>query len=219
MIYGYDPLSEFLNVRSKTDPFDSGQRFSDQKASGSYGRLGENLFVDQDKGGTFRDPYIDSLMYGNPNLIEDYFSTGRFDNFNPRVGIVAAPQIQNTNVSSDDDDDDDYENIERFAEEPDYRNIFQKGYDAYMDQSGTSRGIMNLILSGGNPFAAAAGFFAPQIASSVVSGLDYLFGNRLDERQLAQNIQSAESDSPDSSGISSFDAAVSAGIQAAEDDI
>lgn len=115
-------------------------------------------------------------------------------------------------------EDDDYENIQRFVEAPDYRNIFQKGYDAYMDQSGTSRGIINLILSGGNLPAAAAGFFAPKIASSVRSGLDYLFGNRLDERQLAQNIQSAESDSPDSSGISSFDAAVAAGIEAAEDD-
>tara|TARA_R100000005_G_C4979353_1_gene189587 strand:+ start:1062 stop:1610 length:549 start_codon:yes stop_codon:yes gene_type:complete len=140
------------------------------------------------------------------------------DNIRDQQGNVLTFDMQPTNNILYDEDEDDYENIERFAEEPDYRNIFQKGYDAYMDQSGTSRGIMNLVLSGGNPFAAAAGFFAPQIASSVRSGLDYLFGNRLDERQLAKNIESAESDSPDSSGISSFDAAVSAGIRAAEDD-
>ena len=54
-------------------------------------------------------------------------------------------------------------------------------------------------------------------------GGNELFGNEytnsgLNKAALQQGSTAAESDSPDSSGVSSFDAAVSAGIQSAEDD-
>ena len=76
--------------KEQADIYDSGQRYSDQLAPGAYGRLGDQMFIDQTDGGTFKDPYFESLMYGNPNLIEDYFSTGRFQDFNPRSGIYNA---------------------------------------------------------------------------------------------------------------------------------
>ena len=91
--------------KEQADIYDSGQRYSDQLAPGAYGRLGDQMFIDQTDGGTFKDPYFESLMYGNPNLIEDYFSTGRFENFNPRVGILASPQVQNTSIDSIDYDE------------------------------------------------------------------------------------------------------------------
>ena len=144
-------------------------------------------------------------------------------NLNDYLGIMSVPQvqpvIQPTNILYDEDEDD-YENIRKFAEEPDNRNIFQRGYDAYMDQSGTSRGIMNLILSGGNPLAAAAGFFAPQISEGIGSLASSLFGNRMDMTKFNEGMRSAMDDTdPADMGTSSFDSAVSAGIQAAEDDI
>jgi len=54
-------------------------------------------------------------------------------------------------------------------------------------------------------------------------GGNEIFGNEftnsgINKTALQQGITAAESDSPDSSGVSSFDAAVSAGIQSAEDD-
>jgi hypothetical protein len=166
------------------------------------------------------DPYGAAINQMNNAPSYGYGPTGL--NLNDFTGIMLSnamePVIKPTNILSSDDDD--YENIERFAEEPDYRNIFQKGYDAYMDQSGTSRGIMNLILSGGNPFAAAAGFFAPQISDGISSLASRLFGNRMDMQAFDRGMQSAMDDTdPADMGTSSFDSAVSAGIQAAEDDI
>ena len=54
-------------------------------------------------------------------------------------------------------------------------------------------------------------------------GGNEMFGNEftnsgINKAALQKGITAAESDSPDSSGVSSFDAAVSAGIQSAEDD-
>lgn len=174
----------------------------------------------------FGDPqdFMYNLM-GKPQAPSyGYGPTGL--NLNDYLGVMSAsqiqPVIQPTNILYDEDEDD-YENIEKFAEEPDYRNIFQKGYDAYMDQSGTSRGIMNLILSGGNPFAAAAGFFAPQISDGISSLASSLFGNRMDMTKFNEGMRSAMDDTDPAdmgtSAPSAFDSAVSAGIQAAEDDI
>lgn len=147
-------------------------------------------------------------------------------NLNDYLGIMSVPQIQPviqpTNILYDEDEDD-YENIRKFAEEPDNRNIFQRGYDAYMDQSGTSRGIMNLILSGGNPLAAAAGFFAPQISEGIGSLVSNLFGNRMDMTEFDKGMRSAMDDTDPAdmgtSAQSSFDQAVEQGIAAAEADI
>ena len=47
---------------------------------------------------------------------------------------------------------------------------------------------------------------------------DEFTNSGINKAALQKGITAAESDSPDSSGVSSFDAAVSAGIQSAEDD-
>jgi len=171
--------------------------------------------------------YSEQFMYnlmGKPQAPSyGYGPTGL--NLNDFTGVVLSnamePTIQPTNILSSDDDD--YENIERFAEEPDYRNPFQKAVDMYMDQSGTSRGIINLILSGGNPIAAAAGFFAPQISEGIGSLASSLFGNRMDMTKFNEGMRSAMDDTDPAdmgtSAPSSFDQAVSEGIAAAEADI
>ena len=72
---------------------------------------------------------------------------------------------------------------------------------------GVAMGLRNLASQGKLPFGL-----------NEVFGDEYT-GSGINKAALQQGIEAAESDSPDSSGVSSFDAAVSAGIQAAEDDI
>jgi hypothetical protein len=112
-------------------------------------------------------------------------------------------------------DDDDYENIKQFVEEPDYRNIFQKGMDFYRESPQARIGIGALL--GGVP-GAIASFFAPRVLDTVSEGIGNIFGPRVDMAAVQQGIDSAQDDDSQE-GVSSFDAAVSAGIQAAEDDI
>ena len=53
---------------------------------------------------------------------------------------------------------------------------------------------------------------------TVSEGIGNIFGPRVDMGKVTEGIQSAQDDDSQE-GVSSFDAAVSAGIQAAEDDI
>lgn len=112
-------------------------------------------------------------------------------------------------------EDDDYENIDKFLEEPDYRNIFHRGMDFYRESPGTRLGIGALL---GGPVGALASFFAPKVFDSVSEGIGNIFGPRVDMAKVQQGIESARDDDSQE-GVSSFDSAVSAGIQAAEDDI
>ena len=129
-------------------------------------------------------------------------------NVNDLVGILQ--NVQPTRV-----EDDDYENIEEFVEAPDYRNPFQKAFDFYRDSPGTRLGI-GALLGGG--VGALTSFFAPKIFDSVSEGIGNIFGPRVDMAAVQRGIESAQDDDSQE-GVSSFDAAVSAGIQAAEDDI
>lgn len=113
-------------------------------------------------------------------------------------------------------DEDDYENVKPFVEAPDYRNIFQKGMDFYRESPGARLGIGALL--GGGPLGALVSLFAPKILDSVSDGIGSIFGPRVDMNKVTEGIQS-NVDDDSQEGISSFDAAVSAGIQAAEDDI
>tara|TARA_R100001163_G_scaffold41267_1_gene31224 strand:+ start:490 stop:996 length:507 start_codon:yes stop_codon:yes gene_type:complete len=71
---------------------------------------------------------------------------------------------------------------------------------------GAAMGLRNLASQGKLPFGL-----------NEVFGDEYT-GSGINKEALQKGIEAAESDSPDSAGVSSFDAAVSAGIQAAEDD-
>ena len=123
------------------------------------------------------------------------------------VGILE--NLQPTKV-----EDDDYESIDKFLEEPDYRNIFQKGMDVYRESPGARLGIGALL---GGPIGALASFFGPKIFDGISDGIGNIFGPRVDMSKVQQGIQSAQDDDSQE-GVSSFDSAVSAGIQAAEDD-
>ena len=112
-------------------------------------------------------------------------------------------------------EDDDYENIEKFVEAPDYRNPLQKALDFYRETPQARLGIGALL---GGPVGALASFFAPKVFDSVSEGIGNIFGPRVDMTKVQQGIDSARDDDSQE-GVSSFDAAVSAGIQAAEDDI
>tara|TARA_Y100001937_G_scaffold122709_1_gene184334 strand:- start:424 stop:915 length:492 start_codon:yes stop_codon:yes gene_type:complete len=113
-------------------------------------------------------------------------------------------------------EDNDYENIERFVEAPDYRNPFQKALDFYRDSPGTRLGIGALL---GGPVGALTSLFAPKIFDSVSDGIGSIFGNRMDMDAFNKGMKSAMDDTdPADVGVSSFDAAVAAGIEAAEDD-
>ena len=129
-------------------------------------------------------------------------------NLNDFVGILQ--NVQPTRV-----EDDDYENIEEFVEAPDYRNPLQKALDFYRETPQARLGIGALL---GGPVGALASFFAPRVFDSVSEGIGNIFGPRVDMAKVQQGIDSARDDDSQE-GVSSFDAAVSAGIQAAEDDI
>jgi|TARA_R100000455_G_C6202606_1_gene72819 hypothetical protein len=131
--------------------------------------------------------------------------------------LASDPQgtIRTFNIPFVAPEDDDYENIQRFVEAPDYRNIFQKGLDFYRESPQTRLGIGALL--GGLP-GAVASFFAPKVFDTVSEGIGSIFGPRVDMSAVQRGIESARDDDSQE-GISSFDAAVSAGIQAAEDDI
>ena len=160
----------------------------------------------------YSQQFINALFQGSPpiGMAPMNMSTGPGLNLNDYVGILQNLPTQPTVV-----EDDDYENIEEFVEEPDYRNIFQKGMDFYRDSPGTRLGIGALL---GGPVGALTSFFAPQVFDSVSEGIGNIFGPRVDMNKVTEGIQS-NVDDDSQEGISSFDAAVSAGIQAAEDDI
>ena len=131
-----------------------------------------------------------------------------FQDFGSLGGILK--NLQPTRV-----EDDDYENIEEFVEAPDYRNPFQKALDFYKESPQARLGIGALL---GGPVGALASLFAPRVLDTVSEGVGNIFGPRVDMDKVQQGIDSAQDDDSQE-GISSFDAAVSAGIQAAEDDI
>lgn len=159
----------------------------------------------------YSDSFIQALLGVNQGPAPQFYTApGTGMNLNDYVGILQNLPIQPTVV-----EDDDYENIEKFVEEPDYRNIFQKGMDFYRDSPGTRIGIGALL---GGPVGALTSFFAPKIFDSVSEGIGNIFGPRVDMNKVTEGIQS-NVDDDSQEGISSFDAAVSAGIQAAEDDI
>ena len=159
----------------------------------------------------YSDSFIQALLGVNQGPAPQFYTApGTGMNLNDYVGILQNLPIQPTVV-----EDDDYENIEKFVEEPDYRNIFQKGMDFYRDSPGTRLGIGALL---GGPVGALTSFFAPKIFDSVSEGIGNIFGPRVDMNKVTEGIQS-NVDDDSQEGISSFDAAVSAGIQAAEDDI
>ena len=159
----------------------------------------------------YSDSFIQALLGVNQGPAPQFYTApGTGMNLNDYVGILQNLPIQPTVV-----EDDDYENIEKFVEEPDYRNIFQKGMDFYRDSPSTRIGIGALL---GGPFGALTSFFAPKIFDSVSEGIGNIFGPRVDMNKVTEGIQS-NVDDDSQEGISSFDAAVSAGIQAAEDDI
>ena len=159
----------------------------------------------------YSDSFIQALLGVNQGPAPQFYTApGTGMNLNDYVGILQNLPIQPTVV-----EDDDYENIEKFVEEPDYRNIFQKGMDFYRDSPSTRIGIGALL---GGPVGALTSFFAPKIFDSVSEGIGNIFGPRVDMNKVTEGIQS-NVDDDSQEGISSFDAAVSAGIQAAEDDI
>ena len=131
-----------------------------------------------------------------------------FQDFGSLGGILK--NLQPTRV-----EDDDYENIEEFVEAPDYRNPFKKALDFYKESPQARLGIGALL---GGPVGALASLFAPRVFDTVSEGVGNIFGPRVDMDKVQQGIDSAQDDDSQE-GISSFDAAVSAGIQAAEDDI
>jgi hypothetical protein len=192
--------------KEQADIYDSGQRYSDQLAPGAYGRLGDQMFIDQTDGGTFKDPYFESLMYGNPNLIEDYFSTGRFENFNPRVGILASPQVQNTSIDSIDYDE---ENVSSFIpkEEQSFLDILkmlgQGALGFATDIPFIGQGITGLANMLGDTFkgsrfynprtASGNRLFAPGARAGDAFGLNFRrdanrFGNMLNRLSQGKNI-------------------------------
>tara|TARA_R100000900_G_scaffold35765_1_gene29546 strand:+ start:549 stop:1043 length:495 start_codon:yes stop_codon:yes gene_type:complete len=155
--------------------------------------------------------FIDALFSGSApigptNMNMSFMGPGL--NLNDYVGILE--NLQPTRV-----EDDDYENIDKFLEEPDYRNIFQKGMDFYRESPGARLGIGALL---GGPVGALASFFGPKIFDNVSEGIGNIFGPRVDMNKVQQGIDSNVADDSQE-GVSSFDAAVSAGIEAAEDDI
>ena len=159
----------------------------------------------------YSDGFIQALLGVNQGPAPQFYTApGTGMNLNDYVGILQNLRTQPTVV-----EDDDYENIEEFVEEPDYRNIFQKGMDFYRDSPSTRLGIGALL---GGPVGALTSFFAPKIFDSVSEGIGNIFGPRVDMNKVTEGIQS-NIDDDSQEGISSFDAAVSAGIQAAEDDI
>ena len=160
----------------------------------------------------YSDSFIQALLGVNQGPAPQFYTApGTGMNLNDYVGILQNFRTQPTVV-----EDDDYENIEEFVEEPDYRNIFQKGMDFYRDSPGTRIGIGALL---GGPVGALTSFFAPQVFDSVSEGIGSLFGNRMDMKAFNEGMQSAMDDTdPADQGVSSFDAAVAAGIEAAEDD-
>ena len=151
---------------------------------------------------------------GTGLTIQDFLSNRQFGSIRagfPEQGIMAILP-QNTEV-----EDDDYENIEEFVEAPDYRNPFQNALDFY-SASPQYRLCIGALLGG--PVGALASVFAPKVFDSVSEGIGNIFGNRMDMDAFNKGMQSAMDDTdPADQGVASFDAAVSAGIQAAEDDI
>ena len=101
-------------------------------------------------------------------------------------------------------DDDDYENIKQFVEEPDYRNIFQKGMDFSDRDSPLKQGMGIGALLGGVP-GAIASFFAPRVLDTVSEGTGNIFGPRVDMGKVTEGMQSAQDDDSQE-GVSSFDA-------------
>ena len=157
--------------------------------------------------------FIEALISGGApigpmNMNMNMSSMGPGLNLNDFVGILQ--NVQPTRV-----EDDDYENIEEFVEAPDYRNPLQKALDFYRETPQARLGIGALL---GGPVGALASFFAPRVFDSVSEGIGNIFGPRVDMAKDQQGIDSARDDDSQE-GVSSFDAAVSAGIQAAEDDI
>ena len=159
--------------------------------------------------------FIEALISGGApigpmNMNMNMSSMGPGLNLNDFVGILQ--NVQPTRV-----EDDDYENIEEFVEAPDYRNPLQKALDFYRETPQAGLRIGALL---GGPVGALASFFAPKVFDSVSEGIGNIFGNRMDMDAFNKGMQSAMDDTdPADQGVSSFDAAVSAGIQAAEDDI
>ena len=157
--------------------------------------------------------FIEALIQGGApigpmNMNMNMSSMGPGLNLNDFVGILQ--NVQPTRV-----EDDDYENIEEFVEAPDYRNPLQKALDFYRETPQARLGIGALL---GGPVGALASFFAPRVFDSVSEGIGNIFGPRVDMAKVQQGIDSARDDDSQE-GVSSFEAAVSAGIQAAEDDI
>ena len=147
--------------------------------------------------------------WGKPKTTLQLYAPGTGMNLNDYVGILQNLPIQPTVV-----EDDDYENIEKFVEEPDLKYI-SKRYGFLQRQSWYKISIGALL---GGPVGALTSFFAPKIFDSVSEGIGNIFGPRVDMNKVTEGIQS-NVDDDSQEGISSFDAAVSAGIQAAEDDI
>ena len=139
--------------------------------------------------------------------LEDAFSYFELPQVNP-VGILK--NLQPTRVA-----DDDYENINEFVPTIDNRSPFQKALDLYQESPGARLGLGALL---GGPVGALASFFGPQIFRGASEGIGNIFSPKVDMAAVQRGIESAQDDDSQE-GISSFDAAVAAGIQAAEDDI
>ena len=144
----------------------------------------------------------------NPNATEEeilaFLQSQGFGNTTVAEGITAINPMP---LQTGGDDSGGINNIVRgtgFGEPPSKLQSFLVGLVA--PPVGVAMAARNLASQGKLPF-----------------GLNEIFGNEytgsgINKAALQQGITAAESDSPDSSGVSSFDAAVSAGIQAAEDD-
>ena len=139
--------------------------------------------------------------------LEDAFSYFELPQVNP-VGILK--NLQPTRVA-----DDDYENINEFVPTVDNRSPFQKALDLYQESPGARLGLGALL---GGPMGALASFFGPQIFRGASEGIGNIIGPKVDMSKVTEGIKS-NVDDDSQEGISSFDAAVAAGIQAAEDDI
>ena len=159
----------------------------------------------------YNQDFVNALFSGGASIGPTNMNTSSMGpglNLNDFVGILQ--NAQPTKVK-----DDDYENIEEFVEAPDYRNPFQKALDFYRETPQARLGIGALL---GGPVGALASFFAPKVFDSVSEGIGNIFGPRVDMNKVTEGIKS-NVDDDSQEGISSFDAAVAAGIEAAEDDI
>jgi len=95
-----------------------------------------------------------------------------------------------------------------------------RGTDFGTPPSGLASFLVGLVAP---PVGAAMALRNLASKGKLPFGGNEMFGDEftnsgINKAALQKGITAAESDSPDSSGVSSFDAAVSAGIQSAEDD-